>query len=90
MSPNPPTLPTETLAQLKLRENAVVTQVRDAQGNDPIARRLRELGFVPGEPIRIVATGPLGGEPVLVQVGFTRFALRRAEAQRIHVQRTRA
>lgn len=87
MSIHPQALSTETLAQLRLREAAVVVQVHDLQRDDPIARRLRELGFVPGEPVRVVAHGPLGAEPMLVQVGFTRFALRRSEAQRIHVQR---
>ncbi|MGH8088099.1 MAG: FeoA family protein, partial [Stenotrophomonas sp.] len=36
-----------------------------------------------GEDVRLVARGPIGGEPLLVQVGFTRFALRRTEAARI-------
>ena len=57
----------------------------DAHPDDRIARRLREIGFVPGEEIRVVARGPLGGEPILVQVGFTRFALRGSEAQRVQV-----
>jgi ferrous iron transport protein A len=32
-----------------------------------------------------VAKGPVGGEPLLVQVGFTRFALRISEAKRVVV-----
>jgi ferrous iron transport protein A len=32
-----------------------------------------------------MATGPVGAEPLLVQIGFTRFALRRSEADRIRV-----
>ena len=43
-----------------------------------------ELGE--GEPVRVVAVGPMGGDPLLVQIGFTRFALRRAEAARISVR----
>ena len=50
-----------------------------------LARRLRELGFVAGEQVQIVAQGPFGAEPLLVQVGYTRFALRRAEAARVRV-----
>jgi len=73
------------LQDLGLGEAARVSAVHDAHAGDPIARRLRELGFVPGEPVRVVARGPLGGEPILVQVGFTRFALRRAEARRVRV-----
>ena len=73
------------LSELAKGATAVIHEVEDANTNDPISRRLRELGFVRGEPVRIVAQGPLGGEPMLVQIGFTRFALRRAEAARVRV-----
>lgn len=63
----------------------MVCQVEEVQACDPISRRLRELGFVSGEPVRIVASGPFGGDPLLVQIGFTRFALRKTEAARVHV-----
>ena len=53
---------------------------------DMIAHRLKELGFVPGELVRLITTAPFGGDPLLVQVGFTRFALRRSEANRILVE----
>lgn len=75
-----------TLAALPRGAQAVVREVRDARPDDAIARRLRELGFVPGEPVRVLAHGPLGAEPILVQVGFTRFALRRLEAERIQLE----
>ncbi|HSW12999.1 MAG TPA: FeoA family protein, partial [Solimonas sp.] len=65
---------------------AVVVGVQDAAPDDPIAGRLRELGFVRGEPVRVTAHGPMGRDPLLVQVGYTRFALRRAEAARITVE----
>ena len=74
-----------TLSELPLHTSAVVESVQDLHANDAIARRLRELGFVNGEEVRLVAKGPVGGEPLLVQVGFTRFALRISEAKRIVV-----
>lgn len=74
------------LSDLIKGARAVVRAVEDEHAADPIARRLRDLGFVPGEPVRLVACGPLGGEPVLVQIGYTRFALRRAEARRVHLE----
>ena len=74
-----------TLADLPRRKPAIVASVEDATANDAIARRLRELGFVAGEPVQVVAQGPFGAEPLLVQVGYTRFALRRAEAARVRV-----
>jgi ferrous iron transport protein A len=71
------------LAELPRRVAGIVESVEERGPNDGIARRLRELGFVAGEPVEVVAVGPWGGEPLLVQVGFTRFALRRAEAARV-------
>jgi ferrous iron transport protein A len=62
-----------------------VLQVDDNGPDDTIAQRLRDLGFVAGEPVRLVARGPLGADPVLVQIGYTRFALRRAEAARVRI-----
>jgi ferrous iron transport protein A len=73
------------LSELAKGATAVIRDVIDANLNDPISRRLRELGFVPGEAVRIVAQGPIGGDPLLVEIGFTRFALRRAEAARVQV-----
>ena len=75
-----------TLTELARRTPAIVDAVEDRSPNDPIARRLRELGFVSGEEVVVVAAGPLGAEPLLVQVGFTRFALRRAEAARVRLR----
>lgn len=75
-----------TLTELPRRTPAIVESVEDHGPNDNIARRLRELGFVNGEQVEIVAKGPLGAEPLLVQVGFTRFALRRAEAARVRLR----
>ncbi|TAL86454.1 MAG: ferrous iron transport protein A [Rhodanobacter sp.] len=74
------------LSDLPKGAPAVVDRVDDAHQADPIAQRLRDLGFVDGEPVRVVAVGPMGGDPLLVQIGFTRFALRRAEAARVAVR----
>lgn len=74
------------LNQLQRRRSAIIEAVEDNMPNDPVARRLRELGFVAGEDVVVVAAGPLGAEPLLVQVGFTRFALRRSEAARVRLR----
>ena len=73
------------LSELPRRVAAIVESVEDAMPNDAIARRLRELGFVAGERVELMAAGPFTAEPLLVQVGFTRFALRRVEAARVRV-----
>ncbi len=75
------------LDQLSAGQTATVLAVDDAPGTtDIISRRLRELGFVRGEPVRLLTRGPFGAEPLLIQIGYTRFALRRAEAARVRVQ----
>ena len=73
------------LSELPRRLAATVERVEDQVPNDAIARRLRELGFVHGERVEVMAAGPVAAEPLLVQVGFTRFALRRSEAARVRV-----
>jgi ferrous iron transport protein A len=73
------------LSELGHHIAATVTAVEDFGTADPIARRLRDLGFVAGEPVKIVAHGPVQRDPMLVQIGYTRFALRRAEAARVQV-----
>lgn len=74
---------TMLLNSLPLSGCGVIDHVRERTPHDPVARRLGELGFVPGEPVRVVAFGPLGRDPMAVEIGFTRFALRRSEAERI-------
>jgi ferrous iron transport protein A len=71
------------LSDLPRNTPAVVAGVSDLIANDPISARLRDLGFVAGEAIRVTATGPIGGDPILVQIGYTRFALRRAASARV-------
>jgi ferrous iron transport protein A len=73
------------LSDLPLGVPARVSHVEDRSAADRIAARLRDLGFVKDEPVKIVAAGPIGGDPLLVQIGFTRFALRHGEAHRILV-----
>ena len=74
------------LSELPFGDEAAVNTVEDALPADPVAVRLRDLGFVAGERVRIVARGPIGADPLLVQIGFTRFALRRSEAARVVVE----
>lgn len=74
------------LSDLVSGSNATVMGVDDAAPRDAIASRLRDLGFVAGEPISLVTRGPFGGEPLLVAIGGTRFALRASEAARVRVE----
>ena len=56
----------------------------DTDGHD-LVLRLTEIGFVPGEAVRIVASGLPGREPLAVRLGHTTFALRRLEADCIRI-----
>jgi ferrous iron transport protein A len=78
------------LNELALGQTASVVSVEDAYPDDTIAQRLRDLGFVSGEQVKIRALGPLGAEPILVNIASSQFALRRNEAARIHITQTKS
>ena len=79
-----------TLDALAAGQSATVIQLTpaglDADGGPDLSRRLMELGFVPGERIRLLRRGMPGGEPLAVKVGESTFALRRFEAALILIQ----
>jgi ferrous iron transport protein A len=66
---------------------ARVTSVSAAHAKAPaeLGRRLAELGFLPGEAVRIVARGMLARAPIAVRIGTGTFALRLFEAACIRV-----
>src|ERR1700733_2326019 len=51
-----------------------------------LGRRLAELGFLPGEAVRIVARGFMSRAPIAVRIGTGTFALRLFEAASIRVR----
>ncbi len=59
-------------------------RVVSVSGSGPVARRLMEMGVVPGAPVRVIKTAPLG-DPIEVRVRSYHLALRRSEAQTIKV-----
>lgn len=71
------------LSQLKQGNTAYIRSVHHKSVDDTIAQRLLELGFVEGERVLCLSLAPFGGDPILVQIGFTRFALRKNEAARV-------
>jgi ferrous iron transport protein A len=76
-----------TLDTLPVGQAATVITLAPAgpAGGFDLARRLMELGFVPGERIRVLKRAALGGDPVAVKVGHSTFALRRFEAALVTV-----
>jgi len=59
-------------------------RVASVEGSGPVARRLMEMGVVPGAPVRVVKFAPLG-DPLEVRVRNYHLALRRGEAETITV-----
>jgi ferrous iron transport protein A len=51
----------------------------------PAFLRLREMGVLPGTPLRLVRTAPLG-DPLEIQVRGYRLALRKSEAEHVMVE----
>ncbi|MCI4441561.1 ferrous iron transport protein A [Tibeticola sediminis] len=90
--PEPLTTPSaaeSSLSDLDVGVVGVVTrlQMPDAAAERGRVARLLELGFLPGETVRVLARGPAGGEPLAVRVGDATFALRSHEAQHVRVAR---
>jgi ferrous iron transport protein A len=50
------------------------------------ARQLEEIGFLPGELVSVMTRAVPGGDPLVVRVGLSTFALRRAEARCIEIE----
>src|ERR1700683_2966227 len=69
------------------RTLARVASVASSDGAAPLelGRRLAELGFLPGEAVRIVARGLMARAPIAVRIGTGTFALRLFEAACIRV-----
>jgi ferrous iron transport protein A len=68
--------------------SARVVSVSSGSSKTPaeVGRRLAELGFLPGEAVRIVARGFLARAPIAVRIGTGTFALRLFEAACIRVR----
>lgn len=74
------------LSQLNRGLEAQVINVQSQIADDVIAQRLLDLGFVAGERVKCISLAPFGGDPMLVQIGYTRFALRKIEAARVQIE----
>ena len=78
------------LSDLKVKQTAIIQRVHRTEEDghsvkDLVASRLETLGFVAGTEVQVITKGVFGGDPILIQVGFTRFALRKVEAEKIEI-----
>lgn len=83
-------LPRDVRARVVTVHDAAAHDGGTDRSADVVARRLRELGFVSGEPVRVSGHGPFGRDPLLVRIGTSSFALRRSEAARVEVEQVHA
>ena len=72
-----------TLVDLRRGDAAILHEI-DLPGED--ARRLMELGFLPGTRITAGLSAP-GGDPQVFQVDGSEIALRRETARRMKIRR---
>lgn len=74
-----------TLELASIGHALVVQQVHASPAAPEWARWLEEIGFIVGEQVMLMARGLPGGDPLVVRVGQSTFALRRAEAACVRV-----
>jgi Fe2+ transport system protein FeoA len=72
----------KTLADLS---EIVVAKVLTVLGDDPVAERLREMGFTPDTTVYFERQAPLGG-PMIVSLRNYQLSLRPNEAKRVLIQ----
>ena len=76
---------TLTLAHMPLRQACLVQAVQAPAHAPEWLRWLEEIGFIAGEQVMLMARGMPGGDPLVVRVGTSTFALRLAEAACVRV-----
>jgi ferrous iron transport protein A len=93
-SPDSTARSTHPLAELRRGEAALVAGLADVAGFEDghgsgavVLARLRDLGFVAGARCEVIAKMWPVGDPMVVRVGGSTFALRRTEAAAVRVTR---
>ncbi|MDH3492641.1 MAG: ferrous iron transport protein A [Acidobacteriota bacterium] len=81
MKPINPVRAAANLAELETGMTAVVKQVK---GKGPVAKRLMEMGIVPGVKVRVVKSAPFG-DPIELRVRGFSLALRISEARKVEI-----
>lgn len=74
------------LHELALRQPAAVRAVTAPEYAPEWSLWLAEIGFLPGEPVQLLGRALPQGDPLVVRVGDSSFALRRAEAACVRVE----
>ncbi|WAC72307.1 FeoA family protein [Roseateles sp. SL47] len=78
-------VPISTLAQAAIGEAHRVKTLQAPAYAPEWKQWLEELGFVAGEHVAVLARAMPGQDPLVVRIGQSTFALRRAEADCVHL-----
>ena len=70
------------LSQIEIGTTAIIDRV---EAPPHIARRLGDLGFIPGTPVTPIRRAPLG-DPGVYEIRGVQYCLRRSEAGAIRVR----
>ena len=73
----------QSLAELSAGETAIVETIDESA---PAARRLLDLGLLPGTSVRVIRRAPLG-DPTVYELRGSRLCLRREDARHVRVAR---
>jgi ferrous iron transport protein A len=76
---------TMTLDKAQLRQTRRVKAVQTSAHLADMSRQLEEIGFTPNEQVMVLTRGFPGGDPLVVRVGLSTFALRKSEAALIQL-----
>lgn len=66
-----------------------IAKVLSVKGDNPITKRLMEMGVVPGVSVRVIKSAPFG-DPLEIRVRGYHLAMRKTEANQIEVQNLEA
>jgi ferrous iron transport protein A len=74
------------LAEAPLKTTWRILKVQPSDEQTELTQQLEDIGFLPGELVSVLAHGYPGHDPLVIRVGLSTFALRRAEALAIQLQ----
>lgn len=72
------------LSELQRGENARITSIH---AEDALMRKLLEMGLYEGMDVRLAHTGPIGRDPIAIEINHRTIALRRCDANHITIER---
>ena len=74
-----------SLDDAEIGEKLIVAKIHSSPMAVEWDRWLEEIGFIPGERVELMARGFPGGDPLVVRIGQSTFALRKAEAACVEI-----